>query len=101
MNERMSQISALENLLARMMLGGVTISAIALTTGLALWLAGQQATRLLDVGLIALIATPLLRVVVSLLEAIRMRDWLFVMATVAVVMLLSTTIMLSFRAAGS
>jgi uncharacterized membrane protein len=95
-----AQVSALESLLARLMLAGVTLSAISLAGGLALWLSGRQATRLLDAGLITLLATPMLRVVVSFLEAIRMRDWFFVGATLTVVLLLSASLILSFRAAG-
>jgi len=43
-------ISTLESILARLMLAGVTVSAISLAAGLALWLAGRHTTRLLDVG---------------------------------------------------
>ena len=42
----------------------------------------------------------MLRVVVSFLEAMRMRDWFFVGATLTVVLLLSASLVLSFRAAG-
>lgn len=100
MKDNGAQVSALESLLARLMLAGVTLSAISLAGGLALWLSGRQATRLLDAGLITLLATPMLRVVVSFLEAIRMRDWFFVGATLTVVLLLSASLILSFRAAG-
>jgi hypothetical protein len=95
-----AQVSALESLLARLMLAGVTLSAISLAAGLALWLSGSQTTRLLDAGLITLLATPMLRVAVSFLEALRMRDWFFVGATLTVVLLLSASLILSFRAAG-
>ena len=42
----------------------------------------------------------MLRVAVSFLEAIRMRDWFFVGTTLTVVLLLSASLVLSFRAAG-
>ena len=42
-------------------------------------------------------ATPMLRVVVSLVEAIRMRDWFFVGTTLTVVLLLSVSLVLSFQ----
>ena len=100
MKDNGAQVSALESLLARLMLAGVTLSAISLAGGLALWLSGRQATRFLDAGLITLLATPMLRVVVSFLEAIRMRDWFFVGTTLTVVLLLSASLILSFRAAG-
>lgn len=100
MKDNGAQVSALESLLARLMLAGVTLSAISLAAGLALWLSGSQATRLLDAGLITLLATPMLRVAVSFLEALRMRDWFFVGATLTVILLLSASLILSFRAAG-
>ena len=62
MKDNGAQVSALESLLARLMLAGVTLSAISLAGGLALWLSGRQATRLLDAGLITLLATPMLQV---------------------------------------
>jgi uncharacterized membrane protein len=98
-NNNQAQILKLETLLARLMLAGVAFSALSLAAGLVLWLAGRQ-TRLLDVGLIALLVTPMLRVAVSFFEAIRMRDWFFVGATLTVVVLLSASLVLSFRAAG-
>jgi uncharacterized membrane protein len=97
-NNNQAQILKLETVLARLMLAGVAFSALSLAAGLVLWLAGRQ-TRLLDVGLIALLVTPMLRVAVSFLEALRMRDWFFVGATLTVVVLLSASLVLSFRAA--
>jgi uncharacterized membrane protein len=82
------------------MLGGVILSAGSLAIGLACWLAGVEGTRLLNFGLITLLATPMLRVAVSFLEAIRLRDWFFVGATLTVLLLLSASLILSFRAAG-
>src|SRR5688500_19739052 len=79
-----SEISGLERLLGRLMLIGVTISGVSLATGLVLWLTSGRGTRLLEVGLIALMGTPMLRVAVSLIEAVRRRDWFFVGATLAV-----------------
>jgi uncharacterized membrane protein len=98
-NNNQAQILNLETVLARLMLAGVAFSALSLAAGLVLWLAGRQ-TRLLDVGLIALLVTPMLRVAVSFLEALRIRDWFFVGATLTVVVLLSASLVLSFRAAG-
>ena len=99
MNNNQAQILKLETILARLMFAGVAFSALLLVTGLVLWLTGRQ-TRLLDVGLIALLATPMLRVAVSFLEAVRVRDWFIVGATLTVVALLSASLVLSFRAAG-
>ena len=98
-NNEAAQVLRLEGILSRLMLAGVTLSAVSLAAGLALWLAGRH-TRLLDTGLIALLATPMFRVAVSFLEAIRIRDWFFVGATLTVVLLLTASLVLSFRAAG-
>jgi uncharacterized membrane protein len=95
-----AHVSFLETLLGRLMLAGVILSAVSLAIGLARWLAGGEGTRLLDFGLITLLATPMLRVAVSFLEAIRLRDWFFVGATLTVLLLLSASVAMSFRAAG-
>jgi uncharacterized membrane protein len=95
-----AHVSFLEGLLGRLMLAGVMLSAASLAIGLALWLAAGEGTRLLNFGLIVLLATPMLRVAVSFLEAVRLRDWFFVGATLTVVLLLSASVLLSFRAAG-
>lgn len=90
-----AEVQGLERLLARLMLGGVQLSAAALVLGLGLWLAdvaGAQASWLLTGGLIALMATPMLRVAVSVVEAIRLRDWFFVAATAAVAALLTLSV---------
>jgi uncharacterized membrane protein len=46
-------------------------------------------------------ATPILRVVVSLVVYIRMRDWFFVMTTVMVFVLLAVTVSLALLKAGA
>jgi hypothetical protein len=88
-------VQNLERLLGRLMLRGVQLSAVCLAAGLALWISGAppaSATWLLTAGLIALMATPMLRVAVSVIEAIRLRDWFFVTTTAAVAMLLSISV---------
>ena len=89
------EISRLEAHLGRLLLGGVLSSAGCLTSGLALTLtrsAASIANALLTTGLMILMATPILRVVVSLVEYIRMRDWFFVATTFAVLIVLFVTI---------
>ena len=49
-------------------------------------------SRLLNAGLIVLMATPILRVLVSVVEYVRMRDWFFAVTTLAVVAELSVTV---------
>jgi uncharacterized membrane protein len=88
----------LERQFGRLMLAGVTGSAACLLTGLVLFLIGPAApagTTVVSLGLFALMATPALRVAVAIIEAVRLRDWLFVTATVAVILLLGLTLVLS------
>lgn len=88
-------IGRLETQLGRLLRGGVLSAAGCLAVGLALWLtraASSIANALLTVGLMILMATPILRVVVSLVEYARMRDWFFVATTLAVLIVLFVTI---------
>jgi uncharacterized membrane protein len=63
------------------------------------WLAAGPSTwsnGALTLGLIVLMATPILRVIVSLVAYVRMRDWFFVLTTVAVFVLLAITVFLAW-----
>ena len=93
-------LSQLERQLGRLLVTGVVVSAVLLAGGLALWLrdaAGASTVWLLDAGLIALMATPILRVVVSFAEYVRMRDWFFVAMTMVVLAELTLTVIVAFR----
>jgi uncharacterized membrane protein len=81
---------------------GVALSAVLLGIGLGLYLfaPGALADRLLDAGLLVLMATPMLRVLLSVAEYVRMGDWFFVATTLAVLAELSVTVLSAFRAAG-
>lgn len=88
----------LELTLGRVLQFGVIASASCLAAGLVtLFLTGSTAysSPILKVGLIILMATPILRVAVSLVVYIRMRDWFFVMTTVMVFVLLAVTVSLA------
>ncbi len=88
-------LSRLEDHLSRLLIAGVILSAALLAAGLALWLAnpnGAAAHRLLNAGLVALMSTPIMRVVVSFAEYVRMRDWLFVGMTLVVFAELALTV---------
>ena len=65
---------------------GVTTSSICLGAGLALSLAGgaRAADLLLHAGVIILLATPVARVLISIVEYTRERDWRFVALTAIV-----------------
>jgi uncharacterized membrane protein len=97
-------IDQLEVQLGRLLHVGVLTSAVCLATGLALWIAGTAAgpaNALLTAGLVMLMATPILRVVVSLIEYVRMRDWFFVATTVVVFGVLVVTVTLAVLKARS
>jgi uncharacterized membrane protein len=78
----------LERLIGVVLRAGVMVSSTCLAVGLVLSLAtgGAVAAALLNVGIVVLLATPLARVIVSTVQYIGERDWLF--ATLTVVVLL-------------
>ena len=85
------ELARLEVHLGRLLVTGVTISAILLAVGLGGWLFGPSRTTalwLLNSGLIVLMATPILRVIVSFAEYIAMRQWFFAAVTVTVLVAL-------------
>ena len=93
-------IDRLEVTLGRLLQAGVMSAAACLTAGLAIWMSGAWpwfATVLLTAGLMILMATPILRVVVSLVEYARVRDWFFVSTTLFVFGVLVVTLTLALR----
>jgi uncharacterized membrane protein len=83
----------LEHRLGRLFVAGLTVSATSLALGLVVYLVapGAAAMLLLNGGLAILMATPLLRVIVSIAEYARLGDWFFVITTVVVLVELSVT----------
>jgi uncharacterized membrane protein len=80
----------LERVVGQVLTTGAVASTILLALGLAgflLW-PGPAADWLVRAGLIVLMATPVMRVVVSVLQYALERDWLFVLATSTVLVLL-------------
>lgn len=90
-----------ERTLARIMLGGVWASSALLAVGLVLVLTGRatQGETLLRIGLLCLMVTPMLRVALSIVESLRLRDYFWLWSTIAVVLVLAGTIAYSFNAA--
>jgi uncharacterized membrane protein len=94
-----------ERLLGGLLLTGVRLSALCLIAGLVLTelsrgtgrLDGDVPHRLLNIGLVILMATPITRVLVSLVDEIRSRNWFFAMITAIVVVLLSATLSVAWR----
>jgi uncharacterized membrane protein len=93
-------LADLERRLGRLFVVSLTVSAMALAVGLAWYLVEPEAStsdRLLQAGLFALMATPILRVAVSTIAYVRMRDWFFALTTLAVLAELSISIMYASR----
>lgn len=91
-------LATLELHLGRLLITGVKISAALLAIGLALWLLhpGRVAALwLLNAGLIVLMATPILRVIVSFAEYLMMRQWFFAAVTVVVLAELTVTVLVA------
>lgn len=91
-------LSRLEYHLGRLLIVGVIVSAALLTVGLALWLAqpdGVAAVWLLNAGLVVLMATPIMRVLVSFAEYVRIRDWFFVATTIVVLVELTVSLVVA------
>lgn len=91
----MERFQRLEELLGRVLVIGVVMSAVVLGIGLAIEFLGGNAHRTLQAGLILLMATPILRVAVSLVEYVRMRDWFFASTATAVLLVLLTSVTLA------
>ena len=73
-----------EILIGRVLRTGVVTSIVCLAIGLPLSLAGpasEAGVRLLNIGILFLIATPAARVVLSTIEYILERDWPFAVLT--------------------
>ena len=85
----------LELAVGRVLWFGVLASSICLGVGLGLGLgipASQFARRLMNTGLLLLLATPATRVVVSVVDYARERDWAFVMLTLIVLLELAASV---------
>ncbi len=89
MTHEQSPLERLEHKLGRLLMAGVLTSAVCLALGLAcqILLGAHSALPrdLLAAGLMILMATPMLRVLVSAVEYMRMGEWSFV-ATTAIVL---------------
>jgi uncharacterized membrane protein len=88
-------VNSLETILGRVLGVGVAASSICLALGLLLTLTtgGSGAARtLLTVGIVLLLATPIVRVAVSSAGYAHRREWLFVVLTLVVLAQLIATI---------
>jgi uncharacterized membrane protein len=83
----------LERVISVVLRAGVVTSSVCLGAGLALSLfgAGQATHLLLSAGVIVLLATPVVRVLVSIAEYTAERDWAFVALTAIVLVELAAS----------
>lgn len=98
MNDRAS--ARLERVLGRVLRVGMIAATVLLAGGLLLQLAGldpRLATRLMHGGLIVLMATPVARVVVSVVDFALARDRLFLVLTATVLLILLGSLVVAVR----
>jgi uncharacterized membrane protein len=79
--------SRLEQLVGGVLRAGVMASSICLAAGLGVTLVGGApalANALLQTGIVVLLATPVARVLVSIVEYAQQRDWRFTLLTLVV-----------------
>jgi uncharacterized membrane protein len=88
-------LKRLEHQLGQLLITGVTTSAVLLAAGVALVLGWPElgfGRWLLTGGLLILMATPMLRVVVSFAEYVKLKEWFFVATTLIVLAELTMTV---------
>ena len=88
-------MNRLEQQIGAVLRVGTIASSVLFAVGLVMVLGGYAvglARTLLDIALIVLIATPPTRVVVSVIEYVRERDWLFVALTLVVLLALAGSV---------
>jgi uncharacterized membrane protein len=99
MDQGTRDLGPLEHAIGRVLRVGVMTSTVCLTIGLLLTLLDlgtHVAPFVLLFGLIVLLATPAARVVISIAEYIRERDWLFVALTLTVLLTLLGSVLVAF-----
>ncbi len=90
-----ADLARLDAALRRLLTIGVLTSAALMAAGLVFVFVGspgRASTWTLDAGLFALMLTPVLRVVVSFVEYVRQKDWVFAGATLVVLVVLGAAI---------
>ncbi len=87
----------LERAIGRVLRLGVLTATVCLAAGLLLALTGMPTFPdvLLRAGLMLLLATPVARVIVSVVDYLREHDWLFVTLTVIVLLQLAASVVVA------
>ena len=95
-HETPSKHEPIELVLSRLLFVGAIIAACLLAAGIGAMLLGHSlvATRLITIGLLALMATPVIRVLTAGLIFIRERDWRFALFCLVVLCALAVGIVL-------
>ncbi len=99
MNHEAARTARLEVRIGEVLRFGTVASSTLFAVGLVMALAGYRsefARLLLETGLIILIATPAARVVISVIEYIRERDWVFVVLTLVVLLALAASVVAAY-----
>ena len=94
----------LERLIGTVLRVGISTSSLCLACGVALFFmsGGPIASMLLQAGIIILLATPVARVIVSIVQYVMARDWTFAaLTTIVLVELAASAIARADRRAGS
>lgn len=100
MTNELEAFARLERQLGRLLIFGVTTASVLLSFGLLLQIvapAGDAAGTLLAAGLIMLMATPMLRVIISVVEYAKMGEWFFVLTTLIVLVELSAGVVIALQ----
>ena len=91
---------AFESALGRLLGVGILASTVCLAAGLVLALSGRgpgTARQLLMAGLLLLMATPVARVLVSVITYARRHDWLFAVLTLVVLLELAASVLIALK----
>lgn len=99
MNRETSATQRLEAMIGEVLRFGTITSSTMFAIGLVMTVVRYQpavAQLLLGAGLIILLATPAARVVVSVIEYIRERDWMFVVLTLIVLLALAGSVVAAY-----
>jgi len=88
----------LERTIGVVLRAGVAVSTVCFAAGLVLTFAGvAAANRLLQIGIVVLLATPVARVLVSIVEYAQQRDWTFTALTLIVLVELTAGALAALR----
>jgi uncharacterized membrane protein len=92
-------VARLESAIGHVLRIGTVASSTLFAVGLLMALAGVQvntARVMLTAGLVMLLATPVARVVVSVIEYVREGDWIFVLLTLIVLLALAGSVLVAY-----